>query len=307
MNQILQVKTGEKQNKSSKLKELISFLVIFMIIFGCIIGAYSIYQKIVNNSLEVPENLPVITLTQTEDNKVTIIAESTLGLSSITYKLNDADEETIQLNETTKLEKVIDLSLGENLVYVSVTDINGKAAQKQETYLIEAPKPIIELSVVGNDIKITVTSEIELKEITYAWNNENEKRENMLTYENRMQFEKKISIPIGKNTLKITAVDIDGSLSEKVQEIKGVTKAKTTVTVNGQYWSFKVVGKENIKSVEFEFNGKKYLMSTNTFGETKVVNYTVKLENGKNTLKITSTTDSDGVDTTSWEQEYTGQ
>ena len=42
--------------------------------------------------------------------------------------------------------------------------------------LIEEPRPEIELSVVGKDIKITVTSEIELSEITYQWNSDKVKK-----------------------------------------------------------------------------------------------------------------------------------
>ena len=46
------------------------------------------------------------------------------------------------------------------------------------------------------------------------------------------------------------------------------------------------IGKENIEKVEFEFNGKKYLMTTNTFGETKTVHYKLKLVEGTNYLTI---------------------
>ena len=57
---------------------------------------------------------------------------------------------------------------------------------------------------------------------------------------------------------------------------------------------FTVKGKENIQKVEFEFNGKKYLMNTETFGQTKKVHYKVKLLEGTNYLTIKSTTQSGG-------------
>ena len=46
-------------------------------------------------------------------------------------------------------------------------------------------------------------------------------------------------------------------------------------------------------------------MDATTFGKTKIVHYKLKLENGTNYLKITSTTESGGVDTTQWEKQYT--
>ena len=96
-----------------------------------------------------------------------------------------------------------------------------------------------------------------------------------------------------------------GGQTEKTQEIKGVTKATTTTKVEGEYLHFTVTGKENIEKVEFEFNGQKYLMNTETFGKTKIVHYKVKLVEGKNYLTVISTTQSGGIDTTSFEQEYT--
>ena len=159
--------------------------------------------------------------------------------------------------------------------------------------------------MVGNDIKITVISEVELEQIIYKWNSENERIENMATYEDRLFFEKQLEIPIGQSTLQIIATDVNGGITEKVQEIKGVTKATTTTEVIGEYLHFTVNGKENIEKVEFEFNGQRFLMNTETFGETKNVHYKVKLVEGKNYLTITSITQSGGIDVTSWEEEYT--
>ena len=48
-------------------------------------------------------------------------------------------------------------------------------------------------------------------------------------------------------------------------------------------------------------------MNTDTFGETKVVHYRVKMIEGMNYLKIVSTTQSDAVDTTVWKYEYKTQ
>lgn len=315
MNQILQVNEETKyKSKSGNAKEIVLYLIVVSILFGLIFGAYLIFKNITKedpkptnevNNIKVPEYIPNIILEKTSGNKLIINVECETGISKLTYNWNNENSQIVELNGTSNIEKIIDMPFGENTIYVSVTDVNGKETQKEETFIIELPKPQIELSVVGSSIKISVTSEIELAKITYTWNSETIKEENMTTYEDRNNFEKKIEIPVGNNTLTVVAVDINGGQSEKVQEIKGVTKATTKTEVKNGYWHFTVTGKENIKLVEFEFNGNKYIMNTSTFGQTKVVHYKVKLVNGTNYLKITSTTESDGVDTTEWNKEYT--
>lgn len=312
MNQILQVNDNKKQLKPINAKKIILFLLIAVIILGLGIGGYLVYQNIINGNIklpifiEEPQDTIAITLTQADRNKLAINVQSETGLSKITYTLNNGEPQVIELEgETTVEETIIDIPVGENAINISVTDINGEETIKQENFVVEAPKPVIDLSVVGNDIKITVTSEVDIEEITYKWNSDDEKKENMKTYEDKKSFEKKLNIPIGQNTLTIVAIDIDGSKTEKVQEIKGVTRATTTVKVLGEYWHFTVKAKENISAVEFEFNGQKYLMNTNTFGETKIVHYKVKLIEGINYLTVRSVTQSGGAATESFEQKYT--
>lgn len=311
MNQILQVKDTKKQLKPINAKKMLLVLLIIAILAGLGVGGYYIYINVINGNIklpifiEEPKETTTITLTLVDRNLLTINAQSEIGISKVTYNVNNTQAQVIQFTGETYIEEIIEMPIGENAVYVSIVDINGQETTKEETIIVEAPKPVIDLSVVGNDIKITVTSEIELSEITYKWNEEEEKKENMITYEDRMSFEKQLEIPIGQNTLTIVATDIDGSITEKIQVIKGVTKATTSTRVQGEYLHFTVVGKENIEKVEFEFNGKKYLMNTDTFGETKVVHYKVKLVEGMNYLTITSATQSGGVDTTTYEQQYT--
>ena len=306
MNQILQVK-DTKQLKPIKAKKVLLFLAIIIVMFAL---GINIYLNIINGNIKlsiftkVPENIPEISLTQTDNDELIIEVESNIGISNIKYNWNNEKVQVIECSGNTHVEETIDIPMGENTIYISIIDVNGKETKKEQKLTVELPKPVIELSVVGNDIKITVTSETELSEVTYKWNSEQEKKENMFTYENRTNFEKKLDIPIGQNTLTIVAIDINGRITEKIQEIKGVTKATTTTRVQGEYLHFTVTAKENIEKVEFEFNGQKYLMNTDTFGETKTVHYKVKLTEGTNYLTITSTTQSGGTDTTSWEQKY---
>jgi len=311
MNQILQVNNNKNYNKSRHNKDIVLFVIILLIVFCLSLGVYTLFKNIINGNIDLPifteepKEKITITLTKVDRNLLTINAQSEVGISKLTYDINSNQAQVIQFSGETYIEETIEMPIGENVIYVSIVDINGKEATKEETMIVEAPKPIIELSVVGSDIKITVTSEVELSEIRYKWNLDKEKKENMITYEEKMSFEKQLEIPIGQNTLTIIATDIYGVTTEKTQVIKGVTKATTSTIVQGEYLHFTVEGKENIEKVEFIFNGKKYLMNTDTFGETKNVHYKVKLVEGMNYLIITTTTQSGGVDTTTYEQEYT--
>ena len=321
MNQILQLQENRGNSKPIDTKKVVLFFAISIIIFGIILlgqGAYSIYQSKLNEkvtpnapgnnvNIETPEYTPTITLTKTEDNKVILNVESQIAISHIIYDWNSGTAETLNETGKTNIEELIEIPTGENTLNISVIDSNGKETKKSEVFTVEVSKPVIELSVVGNDIKIAITSKVELSYVTYKWNSEEEKKQDMVTYEDRTKFEKLLEIPKGQNTLKIVAVDINENKTEKSQEIKGVTKAKTSVIARGNYLDFTVTGEENIKTVEFTFNGKKYLMNTDTFGETKIVHYKVPMIPGWNYLKIISTTQSGAEDTSIWKYEYKGQ
>ena len=321
MNQILQVQENRRNSNPVDTKKVVLFFAVAIIIFGLILlgqGAYSVYQSKLNEkvtpttpgnsgNIETPEYIPIITLTKTENNKVILNVESEVAISHIIYNWNNETAQTLEETGKTNIEEIIDIPTGENTLNISVIDSNEKETKKSETFILEVSKPVIELAVVGNDIKITVTSEVELSYVTYKWNSEEEKKQDMLTYEDRTKFEKLVEIPKGQNTLKIVAVDVNENKTEKSQEIKGVTKAKTTVVAKDNYLDFTVTGEENIKTVEFEFNGKKYLMNTDTFGETNTVHYKMPMVSGWNYLKIISTTQSGAQDTSIWKYEYKGQ
>lgn len=321
MNQILQVQENKRNSNTVDTKKVVLFFAVCLIIFGLILlgqGAYNTYLAKANEKV-TPQNpttsgtqepskivAPTITLTKMEENKLVIKVDSEVAISHIIYSWNNESSQTLEETGKTNIEEIIDIPTGNNTLNISVIDSNGNETKKQEQFIIETTKPVIELSVVGNDIKINVTSETELSYVSYKWNSETEKKEDMVTYEDRTKFEKLVEIPKGQNTLKIVAVDKNGNQTEKSQDIKGVTKAKTKVLAKGKYLDFTVTGEENIKTVEFEFNGKKYIMNTDTFGETKTVHYKVEMIQGMNYLKITSTTQSNAVDTSVWKYEYKG-
>lgn len=324
MNQILQVQENRNKNRSNPIdtKKIVLFFGACLIIFGLIMlgqGAYSAYQNHINRPVEPPkdsggdavEYTPIIVMTQTEDNKLKINVDSQIAISHIIYNWNNDAAVTLDQLGKTSIEEIIDIPIGENIIKLSVIDLNGKETKQEGNFVIDQTKPVIEIFKSGNDIRIKVTSKVELSYITYKWNNEAEKREQMLTYEDKKNFEKKIEIPKGQNTLKVVAVDINNNTSENSKVLEGVPQAITKAKVKGEYLHFSVTSEVyNVESVEFEFNGKKYLMNATTFGKTKEVNYKLKLINGWNYLKITTKLEKDNFDstkTTYWKYEFKQQ
>lgn len=326
MNQILQVQEDRRKSNSNPIdtKKIVLFFAICLIIFGIILlgeGIYSVHKNNSNKkvtpstpvgsgSAQEPEYIaPIITFTKTEDNKLIVNIKSQVAISYIIYNWNTDVATTLNEAGKTNIEEILDIPAGENTIYISVIDSNGKETKKQETYKVEQTKPIIEKPVqIGNNIKIIVTSEVELSYVTYKWNSEEEQKNDMHTFENRKKFEKEIEIPKGQNTLKIEAVDVNGNKSEKSQEIKGVSKLKDPkVTVSGEYIYFTFVAEDNMKIVEFIFNGQSFIMNKETFGTTKTVKYKLKLINGWNYLKLIGTTENDAKNTTIWKYEYNPQ
>lgn len=327
MNQILQVQeTRKKTSNPVDIKKILLFFAVSLIIFGAILlgqGAYTVYKNSKNKKVEpvTPPGsgsaqeptyiAPTITLTKTEDNKLIINVASQVAISHIIYNWNNEVSATLNEEGKTNIEEIIEIPAGENIINISVIDSNGKETKKQETYVIEQSKPIIELSVVGSNIKIKVTSKVELSYITYKWNSETENKDDMKTYEDKTKFETQLKIPIGQNTLKIVAVDKNNIISEKTQEVKGIKEVPKlkdpTLKRIGEYIYFTFEAEENMKSVEFIFNGQSYLMNQETFGITKTVKYRVKMIPGWNYLKLIGTTENGAQNTSIWKYEYKTQ
>ena len=143
--------------------------------------------------------------------------------------------------------------------------------------------------------------------ITYKWNNEQEKKMDMTTFEDKTKFETEIEIPKGKNTLMITAVDIYENKSEKSQEINGISKPVIEPTINEPYITFTVTSEEDdIKTIEFFYNGKNYKITEDAIKKSqnaKKVSYKLTLEKGKNTLIVKATTQNGGTAQEGWTYE----
>ena len=309
MNQILFIQ-NKKRNNPTDTKKIVLFFAVAIIVFGLILlgqGGYGVYKNNENNNVTEEVETTKIQLSQTDSGNVLVTVESKTAISELIYNWNSDASQTISENGKTTIQETITIPVGQNTLTVKTIDVNGNQKTKQETFTLNVDKPTINLSLVGNNIKITVNSKVDLSYITYKWNSDEEQKTDMLTYEDKTTFEKEIEIPKGTNTLLVTAVDIYENKSEKSQEIKGVTKPKSSPVIQGEYIFFVVTADENISQVDFTFNGKNYTIKKEVIessGNSKRVTYRMKLEKGMNYLTIKTTTESGITGEDVWKYEY---
>ena len=309
MNQILFVE-DKKRNNPEDTKKIVLFFAVTIIVFGLILfgqGVYGVYKNSTNKNEKGGTETTQIKLSQTDTGDVLIAVESKTAISELIYNWNSDASQTISENGKTSIQETITMPTGENTLTVKTIDANGNQTTKQDTFTLNVDKPEINLSLVGNNIKITVNSKTDLSYITYKWNSDEEQKIDMLTYEDKTVLEKELEIPVGTNTLSVTAVDTHENKSEKSQEIKGVTKPKSSPVIQGEYIFFIVTADENISQVDFVFNGKNYTIKKEVIessGNTKKVTYKMKLQKGMNYLKIKTTTESGVIGEDIWKYEY---
>lgn len=308
MNQILF--TQDKRNSNSQdTKKIVLFFAVSLIIFGLILFGQGVYGIVKKDSTQVnkDDETTTISLQQNNSGEVIINVNSQTIISELIYYWNSEASQTISGNGNTTMQQIITMPAGQNTLTVKTIDVNGKQKTETQTFKLDVDKPNISLSVIGNKIKIAVDSKADLAYVTYKWNNEQEKKMDMTTFEDKAKFETEIEIPKGKNTLMITAVDIYENKSEKSQEINGISKPVIEPTINEPYITFTVTSEEDdIKTIEFVYNGKNYKITEDAIKKSqnaKKVSYKLTLEKGKNTLIVKATTQNGGTAQEGWTYE----
>lgn len=312
MNQILFVQEKRAQSNPVDTKKIVLFFAITLIVFGLVLageGVYAVYhehEKEVAAQNAVVENT-VIELSEKDASNVLISVQSKTGIAQLIYNWGDQTAQTEEGNGQTTMEKIVPMPAGENILTVKVIDSENNQVTKQGTFTLSIEKPEIALSVIdSNKIKIKVTSNSDLSNITYKWNTGNEQKIAMDTFENKKAFETEIEIPTGQNTLSVTATDVYENKSDKSQEIKGVPKPKISPLIRGEYIYFEVTSEEDeLQKVEFTFNGKSYIINADILpGDKKKATHTEKMIKGTNTLTVKATTVNGATAEGIWQQQF---
>ena len=198
MNQILFIQEKRRMNPQDT-KNIVLVFAISIIIFGLIMFIEGIYGVHIYNENKIiaqnQEEKTQIQLSQTNDGNILITVESQTAISELIYFWNSDASQTISQNGRTTIQETITMPVGENTLTVKTIDANGDEKIEQDTFILNVDKPVITLSsVVGNNLKISVESKVEISYVTYKWNSEQEQKFDMLTFADKTKFEKQIPI-----------------------------------------------------------------------------------------------------------------
>lgn len=292
MNQILQTE-NKKQGAPIDIKKIVIFFAIAIIIFGVVLICIGSYAMITGTSKpEQPEDnpqventVPQVDIERTEDN-ILINIKHTKPIASVTYRWNDETEQTIETNSNLEISKEIALPFGNNTLNLTVTDSDGKESNYVKEYVSDGDgKPVIELLLTKeNKIRIKVQDTQGLKYIRYTWNSGNYVTVKA-NIDNLKIIDETVEIPLGQNTLRVEAVNVDSMITTKELEVKGVRRPVVSLRLEESNLVIKAEDQVGLKVINFTINGQKYQMNCQ---ERKLIEYKQPLEQGENIVELTA-------------------
>ena len=296
------------RNNSNDVKKIIIFFAVVILIFGIALSAIYGYKIFRNSNKEETIGEPDILLESTNE-EVTIIAKAEAGISKIIYQWNDEEENVKELGGRTKQEEKIDIPVGNNTLKVKIIDQLGQERERTESYTREeqenSEKIQISLDIIKDGeekgkLKISVTSEVPIKYMTYKWNEEEETKIETEDGEETTNLETKIEVKRGKNLISVFVEDIEGNNNSIEQRFDGRLKPEFDIYREGNRLYMKIMHDKGFKKIEFNINGLEL-----TYDETKAdydsekqtVEYYLNLQEGENYVKITAESNEDTTDT----------
>lgn len=292
MNQILQTE-NKKQDGSIDIKKIVIFFAIAIIIFGIVLICLGSYAMITGtkkpeqsqNNPQIENTVPEVNIERTEDN-ILINIKHTKPIASVTYHWNEETEQTIETNNNMEISEEIALPYGNNTLNVTVTDSDGKESNYVKEYISDGDgKPVIELLLTKeNKIRIKVQDMQGLKYIRYTWNSGNYTTVKA-NIDNLKIIDELVEIPLGQNTLRVEAVNVDSMITTKELEVKGVRRPVVSLKLQDKDLVIKAEDQSGLKVINITINGQKYQMNCM---EKKLIQHKMPLEQGENIVELTA-------------------
>lgn len=289
MNQILYTNYEKKKGGPLEINTLYRIFGILLIVFGIIITSSATFAML--NKESTSKSVPLVEIFDNQDSLLINISHDKI-IDKIVYNWNENNQDIVlQGRGRTNIEETIELPVGFNVLYLKVTDIDGKTVSYSQAY--ERPEgdvisPEVELLVDGSKIRIVAKDETELSHIIYYWNQEDETRIDVRE-DSLKQIEEKVSTLKGENTLTIIAIDKAGNETKKEQTIKGATKPTIELSRTDNMLYIKVADEEGLTKVEYVLNGEKYSTDPNEEGikiNLKKLDIPQALASGENKITV---------------------
>ena len=193
-------------------------------------------------------------------------------------------------NKGTKAFAIILIIFALALIGVGGYRVFTNYFQKEETEQI-TEKPKIEAIHDEEEgvLKITVTHTKAIEKIVYSWNGTTE-TEIKGTGETTMSAE--IPVPLGTNSIKIRAFDIDNNFEEYTTEItsetgEDITDPEITLEITGET-KLKITATDNVamQYVNYSWNGEEVTRVEAKPAGSKTISFEIEFRKDKNTLTV---------------------
>lgn len=289
MNQILYTNDQKKKGGPLEIKTILIIFAVLCMLFGIILIGKAVYSMVTKKGA-TSQNVPLVEVNKENASLIIDIKHDKI-IDRIIYNWNDTQEFVLLGKGRKEIQEIIDLPVGNNILNLKVTDIEGKTVSYSQSYELEEGdviKPEIELLVESAKVKIVAKDETALEYILYYWNSEDETRVDVREGSLK-QIEEKIDILKGENKLTIVAVDKAGNETTKEQIFKGVKKPKIDIAKSGNEFIIKVTDEEGIQKIEYVLNGIYYStdpQKTGTSLNMKELEIKQPLQQGENKITI---------------------
>lgn len=294
MNQILYVERGKgkKEKRASAPLDISKILLIFaicFIVFGVAMigkGAYAIAQN-GSYTRQIEQAVPEATF-EKDGQYVTVRVAHVKAIDTISYNWNGDENTTIKGQGSNTISEKIELPAGNNTLNLTIKDVSGKTNTYKKDYTIETgkdiKKPQVDISVVGNNVRLVATDDAELSYVTYRWNEETEELLQPAGAENA-KIEKDIEIRVGQNKLTVIAVDSSNNTTTREEVFEGRMKPTVELYVDGS--DFLIIAKHDlgINRLDITVNGQ---TSNVYYAPTTEVVYRHPMAEGLNKVSITA-------------------
>lgn len=266
MNQILFTNNNNNNYNKVDTKKIIKIFCVSIILVAIAIIAikvYGMYENKKNNNNATPE-ISVLR-EDNETREITIKSTCKDGIQSLTYIWNEEEEKTINLNNSTSFERIVEMpQKATNTLKIKVTATNGVISEKTEVFTldIDINKPTIDsISIVDNKLNIKASDDNGIKYLAYNW--ENEEEIIIEAEEGAKEMTTELDIQRGTFKLQIRVVDIYENEEILSRLITGVNEPEIRVIKYGDKINVSVTHDMGFKEIEFIINDSKYVYDEN--------------------------------------------
>ena len=148
--------------------------------------------------------------------------------------------------------------------------------------------PTVEIAQQSNILQLNVKHDKLIDKVIYSWNNE--QKETVLQGKGRLQMVENIELPLGKNTLKLKVVDIEGHIinytNEYTLEEGDFIEPEIELLLDGS--KVKIVAKDEteIDHIEYYWNEEDSTTINANENSPKQIEERISILKGENTLHI---------------------